>query len=225
METAIPKSHDSTQDFADRCDRVEVALTVLASARLRRMKALCASTSLLLVLWCVVQPAAATKHPGQPDIRISSLERRVHDLINKERLDHELAALVSDERLSKIARGHSQDMAARDFFSHTNPEGQDATARGKLAGFTCRKQVARNTFSEGLGENLFQDNLYSRIRISGNERSYDWNTREELAAHSLKGWMNSPGHRRNILEKNYGQTGVGIAVSDDDKVYVTQLFC
>jgi uncharacterized protein YkwD len=67
--------------------------------------------------------------------------------------------------------------------------------------------------------------LYSRIRISGNERSYDWNTLEEIAAHSLKGWMNSPPHRRNILDGNYGQTGVGIAVSDDDKVYITQLFC
>jgi uncharacterized protein YkwD len=127
--------------------------------------------------------------------------------------------------MSTIARGHSRDMAARAFFSHTNPEGQDATARGKLAGFTCRKQITRNTFHEGLGENLFQDNLYTRIRITGNERSYDWNTFEDIAAHSVKGWMNSPGHRRNILDKNYGQTGIGIAVSDDDKVYITQLFC
>jgi uncharacterized protein YkwD len=198
-------------------------LTVLSSARLRRVKAPAVALGLILLL--VVAPTAATKRPGQPDIRISNLERRVHDLINKERLGHKLMALAFDERLSKIARGHSQDMAARDFFSHTNPEGQDATARGKLAGFTCRKQIARNTFSEGLGENLFQDNLYSRIRISGNERSYDWNTLEDIAAHSLKGWMNSPGHRRNILEKNYGQTGIGIAVSDDDKVYITQLFC
>jgi uncharacterized protein YkwD len=223
MGTAIAKSHTSRQDFTNHPDKVGVMLTVLSSARLRRVKAPAVALGLILLL--VVAPTAATKRPGQPDIRISNLERRVHDLINKERLGHKLMALAFDERLSKIARGHSQDMAARDFFSHTNPEGQDATARGKLAGFTCRKQIARNTFSEGLGENLFQDNLYSRIRISGNERSYDWNTLEDIAAHSLKGWMNSPGHRRNILEKNYGQTGIGIAVSDDDKVYITQLFC
>jgi uncharacterized protein YkwD len=223
MGTAIAKSHTSRQDFTNHRDKVGVTLTVLSLARLRRVKAPAVALGLILLL--VVAPTAATKRPGQPDIRISNLERRVHDLINKERLGHKLMALAFDERLSKIARGHSQDMAARDFFSHTNPEGQDATARGKLAGFTCRKQIARNTFSEGLGENLFQDNLYSRIRISGSERSYDWNTLEDIAAHSLKGWMNSPGHRRNILEKNYGQTGIGIAVSDDDKVYITQLFC
>jgi uncharacterized protein YkwD len=223
MGTAIAKAHTSGQDFTHRGDKVGVTLTVLSSARLRRVKAL--RVSLVLLLSLASAPEAATRRPGQPDIRIANLERRVHDLIDKERLDHKLTVLVFDERLSAIARGHSHDMAARGFFSHTNPEGQDATARGKLAGFTCRKQIARNTFSEGLGENLFQDNLYSRIRISGNERSYDWNTAEEIAAHSLKGWMNSPPHRRNILEKNYGQTGVGIAVSGDDKVYITQVFC
>jgi uncharacterized protein YkwD len=223
MGTAIAKSHTSRQDFTNRSDRVDVTMTVLSLRRLQPVKAL--RVSLVLMLFLVVAPAAATRRPGQPEIRSSSLEHRVHDLINKERRDHKLTALAFDERLSKIARGHSHDMAARNFFSHTNPEGQDATARGKLAGFTCRKQIARNTFSEGLGENLFQDNLYSRFRTSGHERSYDWNTPEEIAAHSLKGWMNSPPHRRNILEGNYGQTGVGIAVSDDDKVYITQLFC
>lgn len=223
MGTAIAKSHAVERDFTHRRDRVGATLTILSLRRLQRMKPL--RLSLVLMLFLALAPAAATTKPGQPEIRISNLEHRVHDLINKERLDHKLIALAFDERLSSIARGHSHDMAARGFFSHTNPDGQDATARGKLAGFTCRKQIARNTFSEGLGENLFQDNLYSRFRISGNERSYDWNTPEEIAAHSLKGWMNSPPHRRNILEGNYGQTGVGIAVSDDDKVYITQLFC
>jgi uncharacterized protein YkwD len=223
MGTAIAKSHTSRQDFTNRSDRVDVTMTVLSLRRLQPVKAL--RVSLVLMLFLVAAPAAETRRPGQPEIRSSSLEHRVHDLINKERLEHKLTALAFDERLSKIARGHSQDMAARHFFSHTNPEGQDPTARGRLAGFTCRKQITRNTFSEGLGENLFQDNLYSRIRISGNERSYDWNTLEQIAEHSLKGWMNSPPHRRNILDGNYGRTGVGIAVSDDDKVYITQLFC
>jgi uncharacterized protein YkwD len=223
MGTAIAKSHAVEQGFTNRRDRVGVTLTVLSLRQLRRVKA--PRVSLVLMLLLVVAPAAETRRPGQPEIRVSNLEHRVHDLINKERRDHKLTALAFDERLSGIARGHSHDMASRRFFSHTNPEGLDATARGKLAGFTCRKQIAKNTFSEGLGENLFQDNLYSRFRITGNERSYDWNTPEEIAAHSLKGWMNSPPHRRNILEGKYGQTGVGIAVSDDDKVYITQLFC
>lgn len=170
-------------------------------------------------------PAASTKRPGQPEVRIPDLERRVHALINKARLEHDVPALAYDEHLAKIARGHSRDMTVRNFFSHVNPDGLDATARGKLAGFTCRKQVSSRAFREGLGENLYQDNLYSRIRFTGTERTYDWNTAEEIAANSVRGWMNSSGHRHNILDKAYSQTGIGIAIGDDDKVFITQVFC
>jgi uncharacterized protein YkwD len=208
MGTAISKSHTSRHDFTVHRDRLGVALTVLS-----------------LILFWLATPSAGPKRPGQPEIRIADLERRVHELINKTRVEHDLPTLAYDERLAKVARGHSRDMATRHFFSHTNPDGQDPTARGKIAGVTCRKQVAGNTFREGLGENISPDNLYSRIRISGTERSYDWNTSEDIAGNSLRGWMNSPPHRHNILEKAYGQTGIGIAISDDDKVFVTQVFC
>ena len=170
-------------------------------------------------------PAAGSRRPGEPQIRISTLEHRVHDLINKQRVEHSLAALSFDDLLSKVARGHSRDMGARRFFSHMNPDGQDPTSRGRLAGFTCRKAVSANTFREGLGENLYQDNLYNSVRISGTERSYDWNTTEDIAVHSVRGWINSPHHRHNILDKGYSQTGIGIAISGDDKVFITQMFC
>ena len=208
MGTAISKSHTSRHDFTIHDDRLGVALTVLS-----------------LILFRCATPSAGPKRPGQPEIRIADLERRVHELINRTRVEHDLAALTYDERLARVARGHSHDMATRNFFSHTNPDGQDPTMRGKLAGFTCRKPITSNTFREGLGENIYQDNLYSRIHISGTERSYDWNTSEDIAGNSLRGWMNSPPHRHNILEKAYGQTGIGIAIGDDDKVYITQMFC
>src|SRR5262252_4734666 len=187
MGTAISKSHTSRHDFTIHRDRLGVALTVLS-----------------LILFWLATPSAGPKRPGQPAIRIADLERRAHELINKARVERDLAALRYDERLARIARGHSRDMATRNFFSHTNPDGQDPTMRGKLAGFTCRKAITANTFREGLGENIYQDNLYSRIHISGTERSYDWNTAEDLARSSLRGWMNSPPHRHNILEKAYG---------------------
>jgi len=209
MGTAILKSHTSEQDFTVHRDKVGVALTV----------------SFALTFLCVISPAAATKKPGQPAIRIADLERRVHELINKRRLEHHLTALAYDDRPATIARAHSRDMTLRHFFSHANPDGLDATARGKLAGFTCRKQVSSRSFREGLGENLYQDNLYSRVQITGTERTYDWNTPEEIAEHSVKGWMDSAGHRHNILEQLYSQTGIGIAIGDDDKVFLTQLFC
>jgi uncharacterized protein YkwD len=178
---------------------------------------------LLLLLVSVIQPAAAQR-PGQPEIRVADLERRIHDLINRERTSKKLKPLRFDGQLSKIARGHSTDMARRRFFSHVNPDGKDPTDRGMAARYTCRK-VYVNYSTAGLAENIYQGNLYNRIRTSGDRKSYDWNTAEDLAKQSVKGWMNSSGHRRNILEKNYTESGVGIAISRDDKVYVTQMFC
>jgi uncharacterized protein YkwD len=50
-------------------------------------------------------------------------------------------------------------------------------------------------------------------------------TMEEIASQVVNGWMNSPGHRENILNARYDREGIGIAVSSDGKVYVTQNFC
>jgi uncharacterized protein YkwD len=105
-----------------------------------------------------------------------------------------------------------------------NPDGQDPTARGEAVGYTCRK-VSGNKITEGLAENIFQGNLYSAIRTRGTQKTYDWNSSDKIAADAVTGWMKSPGHRRNILEKTYQKTGIGISISKDDKVYITQVFC
>jgi uncharacterized protein YkwD len=173
---------------------------------------------LALVLFATLQKT------GQPEIRIPELERRVHDLINKERAKNKQAALQFDEQLSRIARAHSADMAQRKFFSHVNPDKRNATERGKLAGYSCRK-VYPGHYTEGLAENIFQGNLYSRIRISGNERTYDWYSPEQIAEDAVDGWMHSEGHRRNILDKNYDREGIGIAIDATGKVFVTEDFC
>lgn len=167
---------------------------------------------------------ALLQRPGQPTVRIPDLEQRTHVLINKERTTRKLSALQFDDKLARIARAHSQDMARRNFFSHVNPDGQNPTARGEAAGYICRK-VSGNTITEGLAENIFQGNLYSSVRIRGNQKSYDWNSPGKIATEGVTGWMNSTGHRRNILDKTYRKTGIGIAVSKDDKVYITQIFC
>jgi hypothetical protein len=48
---------------------------------------------------------------------------------------------------------------------------------------------------------------------------------EEIAKQVVNGWMNSPGHRANILNGRYDREGIGVAVSSDEKVYFTQDFC
>jgi len=177
----------------------------------------------VFMLW-TSPPAVATQKAGQPEIRVPTLERRIHDLINKERTAKKLRTLQFDEKLSSIARAHSADMARRKFFSHVNPDGKDPTARGELAGYRCKKDFG-SYFTEGLAENLYQGNLYSSVRTRGTVKTYTWNTLEDLATQSVTGWMKSKGHRENILEKSSDKTGIGVAISKDDKVFVTQVFC
>ena len=180
--------------------------------------------SLIVFLLWIPASTVATQKPGQPEIRVPTLERRIHDLVNKERSGKKLRVLQFDDKLSSIARAHSADMARRKFFDHINPDGKDPTARGELAGYRCKKDFG-SYFTEGLAENLYQGNLYSSVRTRGTVKTYAWNTLEDLASQSVAGWMRSEGHRENILGKTYDKTGIGVAISGDDKVYVTQGFC
>ena len=112
----------------------------------------------------------------------------------------------------------------RGFFDHINAQGEDPTARGRRAGYECRKAIDKTTFHIGLAENLSEIPRFSRARTTGGRTTYDWNAAEDIARQAVDGWMKSPGHRRNILDGTYTESGVGVALSDND-IYITQLFC
>jgi uncharacterized protein YkwD len=154
--------------------------------------------------------------PLQPDLRIADLERRLHEEINAERRKQDRGPLIFDDRLADVARAHSADMAKQGFFNHVNPDGRNPQQRARAAGYKCSRQI---------GENIFQNNLYSRIRKVGGKTIYDWNTIEDIAETSVEGWMKSPAHRSNLLEKTYDRTGIGVAIAANGKVYITQMFC
>src|SRR5437773_10249211 len=153
---------------------------------------------------------------NKPEIRIPDLEQRIHESINKQRKANDRALLAWDETLANLARAHSEDMATRGYFKHVNPEGLTPMKRLEGAGYSSCKQV---------GENIFQNNLYSRVITEKKRTTYDWNAKEKIAATTLKGWLDSPGHREIILDKDYARTGIGVAIAGDDKVYITQIFC
>jgi uncharacterized protein YkwD len=48
---------------------------------------------------------------------------------------------------------------------------------------------------------------------------------EQIAAGTMKELMGSAGHRQNVLEKSFNREGIGVAISSDDKVYITQILC
>ena len=184
-------------------------------------------------------PAKKTINPITPKITVATgssvrdpyaistsvLEQRVHELINQQRSVEGLAVMSFDPALADIARKHSEDMATRNYFAHVNLAGQNPTDRGTAGGYSCRKNYG-SYYTYGIAENLFQNNLYSSATYYSNgETVYDWNSPEEIAQITVAGWMNSSGHRENILTPTFDREGIGIAIASDDKVYITEDFC
>ena len=152
----------------------------------------------------------------KPEIRIPDVEHQIHESVNVERRANDREPLNWDDALGALARAHSEDMATRGYFKHVNPEGQTPMKRLEQAGYTnCRL----------VGENIFQNNLYSRAITEKKRTTYDWNSMEKIAATTVKGWTDSADHRQNILQSSYTKSGVGVAIAPDDKVYITQIFC
>jgi uncharacterized protein YkwD len=131
---------------------------------------------------------------GDPGDGPSALEAEILDLVNAERTSRGLAALAWHPGAADVARAHSTDMAARDFFDHVNPDGLDPGDRLAAAGI----------HPSAWGENIaagYPD-----------------------AASVMDAWMNSPGHRANILNPIYTHLGVGICDAGSMAPYWTQDF-
>ncbi|MGI0027812.1 MAG: CAP domain-containing protein [Nitrosopumilaceae archaeon] len=161
----------------------------------------------------------------KPVIKISELEQKIHVLINVERQKNGLQPVSFDNTLERAAIMHSQDMATRNYFEHDSPEGQTFSDRFTQVGFHCEIPITDITYSEG-SENIYQGNLYNSIQyVDGIPVYYDWNDMDKLANQTVEGWMNSSGHRQNILTSYHQAEGIGIAIASDDKVYVTEDFC
>ena len=154
----------------------------------------------------------------------SLIAELVHQFVNKERQNQRKTSLRKDERLSAIARTHSQDMAVKDYFAHENLLGQGPSERAAQQTYICRKDYG-SYYTEGVAENIYQNWLYSSITYVGPIPSKSYSSVEEIAASTVTGWMQSPGHRQNILDPTFDRVGTGVAVSQDGKVYITQNFC
>ena len=153
------------------------------------------------------------------------IEDHIYLLTNNERQDMGISTLVRIQDIDRIARNHSMDMSERGYFEHETPEGLDPTDRGNRVGYSCLKEYD-SYYTEGLAENISQSHTYSSYMTAGVTSSYVWYDDEETVAKNIvTGWMNSPGHRENILEGAYDRIGIGVAINPDETVYATQNFC
>ena len=162
-------------------------------------------------------------HRPKSVLRANDLERSIHTLINRERGKQGLSPLARDDVLARIARGHSKDMASRRYFSHDSPEGHDFSFRYRREGYTCSLRIG-NTVHMG-AENIFLNVRFNSVTTVNGKAYYDWNSEEQIAETTVRGWMDSPGHRKNILMPHWRNEGIGVFLSPDDKIYITQNFC
>ncbi|NUO57238.1 MAG: CAP domain-containing protein [Hamadaea sp.] len=110
------------------------------------------------------------------------MENKVFDLVNAERVKAGCGKLRNDARLHKAARAYSALMAEKNFFSHTGPDGSSFVDRIAATGYP-RSAAAAENIAYGYAD----------------------------AAAVMKGWMDSSGHRANILNCDLKAIGVGLA--------------
>lgn len=138
------------------------------------------------------------------DEQVRAYERAIHERVNEIRQEHGLDPLQYNEDIAAVAREHSVDMARQDYFAHESPEGEGPADR--LEAFFpehCQK----------IGENI------ANVGLRPNDEP------EAVAERVVSGWMNSPPHRKNILREGFDEEGIGVAITDDGRVLVTQNFC
>lgn len=163
------------------------------------------------------------------DIDLEALEQEVLRRINDIRDKHKLSYLIDDRRLSIIARNHSNDMALNNYVSHHTPDGLSPTDRARKAGFECKSQAENGFTNIGIAENIQMSAIFTTYRettINGvTERTYNWKSFDDIAGQIVTEWMNSDGHRANILHKGYKYSGLGIAEDTNYQIFITHNFC
>lgn len=122
---------------------------------------------------------APTAKPTQAPVEASNVQQQVLDLVNKERAAAGLSALVLDTKLNEVATEKARDMADNNYFSHTSPTYGSPFDMLQTFGVSYR----------AAGENI----------------AYGQTSAEQV----MRDWMNSPGHRANILNGSYTKLGVG----------------
>ncbi|MFC9233383.1 CAP domain-containing protein [Streptomyces decoyicus] len=113
----------------------------------------------------------------------AAFAQKVVELVNAQRAQHGCGPLTVDPHIQAAAQAHSDDMAARNYYEHNTPEGVDPGTRMTKAGFQWGSWA----------ENIFKS--------------------PKDPSTAVKGWMDSPGHRDNILNCSYTSTGVGVNLS------------
>ena len=150
---------------------------------------------LIVVSLCLMAVAPATASAcANTDLRPSSENLRqvrsaVLCLLNQQRASRGLRKLRANAKLRRAAERHSRSMNRHDFFDHVSPSGTTPLQRVKAAGYLS------GASSYSVGENI----AWGEQRLS-------------TPAEIMRAWMNSPGHKANILRGSFRHVGIGVSI-------------
>ncbi|EGT5369605.1 sporulation protein [Clostridioides difficile] len=131
---------------------------------------------------------------GSTSESFSAYQKEVVDLVNIERAKAGLNPLTLDSSISNVATKKSQDMIDNNYFSHNSPTYGSPFDMLKKFGISYKTA----------GENI----------------AMGQKTPKEV----VNAWMNSEGHRKNIMNPNFSKIGVGVAQKSGGSIYWTQIF-
>ena len=167
---------------------------------MRAQRYFAASAVALLVIGCAIPAGTPAPSPstrvGESAGKYGTTEARILNLINAERQRQGLPALLYNAQLDRMAKIQAENMAYFQKMAHTIPESQLPTLgdRARHVGYPFGR----------LAENV----------------ALGYPNAETV----VQGWMNSSGHRRNILDGTVEETGIGIARSSAGSLYYCQVF-
>jgi uncharacterized protein YkwD len=160
----------------------------------RRATLLLAALALALVM-----PSISPGRAAAADLTVDQAEAAMVQALNSDRTDRGIARVAVDPRLMTIARKRSIDMATKNYFSHTQPDGRnvfDMIQSSGIAWSSAGEIIAWNT----------------------------WPTLESSVGAANTGWLESPGHYSILTDASYNSLGVGLAVDATGKKLWTAVF-
>lgn len=132
-------------------------------------------------------------------VYLPEIEYGIFVIANNERRKAGLEDLVWDEDLRAIARYKAREMLQFEYFAHSSPYTGNSWNLAEMFGYCYT----------AFGENLAKLVGYSHYDIT-----------PEII---MEGWMESPGHRENILRKTFRKAGIGLIYSPDDRIQYSSL--
>jgi uncharacterized protein YkwD len=159
-------------------------------------------------------PTATPGKKARPRISVARLAKELHARINQERRRQGQPTFWWDAALGRIAVKHSRDMAKRNYFGHTSPDGRGITERYLKGHYACG--VTINGVLRSGAE------MIHRYPLDGADGS---RAQDEIIASAIEAWMTNDEDRRTLLSPHWQREGTGVFVAPDGMVYITVNFC